>query len=85
MSERAEVKKLGAWIEERTNGVVGLTTWSPGDGVTRYRLGDNRNSIDVWHDYFGDNALVTAFGVRQAHVMCRAFLEGMDALSNPRR
>ena len=85
MTNRQEVKKLGAFIEERTGGVVGLTTYSPGDGVTRYRLGvgykvDTPNlAPGILHDYFGDRSLVTALGAAEALVMCRAFIEGLDA------
>lgn len=72
-----EIKKLAAHIAQRTSNRVALTTWSPGDGVTRYRLGI-MDSAATFHDYFGDRALTTANGRSAALAMCRAFLDGAN-------
>jgi hypothetical protein len=74
MTNRQEVKKLAAYIEKATGGGVALTTYSPGDGVTRYRLGTSYDGLA--HDYFGDRALVTALGAAEAYVMLRAYCAG---------
>ena len=76
MSNRAEIKKLGAYIEERTHGAIGLTTYSPGDGMTRYRLG-RTSAADGTHDYFGDYQIMTANGAAAAVMMLAAFIAGM--------
>jgi len=55
-------------------GGVALTTYSPGDGVTRYRLGTSYDGLT--HDYFGDHALCTALGAAEALVMLRAYIAG---------
>ena len=76
MNNRAEAKGLGKMIESLTDGRVGLTTYSPGDGVTRYALGEVGSLDDGFHDYFGDRQLCYAEGAASAVVMCRAFLAG---------
>ncbi len=79
-----ELKMLARHINERTNRRIALTTYSPGDGVTRYRLGighriDTPNLAPGYlHDYFGDRALCTALGRKEACLMLRAFLDGAN-------
>jgi hypothetical protein len=40
-----------------------ISTWSPGDGVTRYRFFD-----DGTRSYFGGNGIYTALGFKQAAI-----------------
>jgi len=70
-----------------------LSTYSPGDGVRRYRLLDVREwckrhdctEMDIEDglaappDYFGGVAIVTALGSHEAKVMVDAYIEGWDA------
>lgn len=85
MSTRTEVKQLGEYLADRTGHVYGLTTYSPGDGVTRYRIGrgypvDTPHLAPGYlHDYFGDYSVCTALGAAEALVMLRAFHAGLDA------
>ena len=72
------VREYGELIAEVTNGAVALTTYSPGDGVTRYKLGTAQHTADGTHDYFGDDALATAYGAAEALAMCKAFLAGYE-------
>jgi hypothetical protein len=87
MSTKQEVTKLGKHLEEVTDCVYGLTTYSPGDGVTYYKIGtgykvDTPNlAPGVLHDYFGDRTIVTAHGPAEALVMLRAFLAGRDSVA----
>jgi hypothetical protein len=74
VTNRQEIKKLGAYLEEVTGGEIGLTTYSPGDGMTRYRIGRRGESP---HDYFGDYEICTALGAREAVVMLRAYLAAL--------
>jgi hypothetical protein len=69
------VREYGELIAEVTNGAVALTTYSPGDGVTRYKLGTS-SAADCTHDYFGDDELATAYGAAEALCMCQGFLAG---------
>lgn len=78
MSNRNEIKELSEHLTNLTNGVYGVTTYSPGDGVTRYRIGTTGAS-DGLHDYFGDRAEVTALGASEALVMLQAFIAGYYA------
>ena len=71
---QAEVKKLAAYVEKATGGAVAMTTWAPGDGIRRYRLGTSYDGLH--HDYDGDDALVTAMGVQEAYVMLLAYIAG---------
>lgn len=73
---RKRVRNYGELIAEVTNGAVALTTYSPGDGVTRYKLGTAQHTPDGTHDYFGDDALATASGAAEALAMCLGFLAG---------
>ena len=70
-------REYGELIAEVTNGAVALTTYSPGDGVTRYRLGTS-SAPDGRHDYFGDDSLAVAAGAAEAVRMCQAFLAGYE-------
>lgn len=69
---RAELQER---IERATNGQYHLCTYSPGDGVTRYKIvsGDN--------DYFGGHAVQTVLGISAARDMVSAFLAGWFARS----
>ena len=78
-SNRTEAKRLGEHIAQLTNGRIGLTTYSPGDGITRYRLGTT-DAADGLHDYFGDRALCTALGAADALTMLQGFLQGWWAV-----
>jgi len=73
----------GAWLD----------TYSPGDGIRRYRLLDVRewcerhdctpadieSSRVTPPDYFGGVAIMTALGSREAKVMVDAYIAGWDA------
>ena len=74
---RKRVRDYGELIAEVTNGTVALTTQSPGDGVTRYRLGTS-TAPDGRHDYSGDRSLAVAVGVAEAVRMCQGFLAGYE-------
>jgi hypothetical protein len=58
---------------------VGLTlyTWSPGDGVTRYRFFTNHHVSD----YFEGEARFTALGLREAEAFVRGFQVGKGGVS----
>ncbi|KKL74975.1 hypothetical protein LCGC14_2059490 [marine sediment metagenome] len=46
-----------------------VRTWSPGDGITRYRFFTDGNN-----DYFGpDNGIYTALGLAEARTFVRAW------------
>jgi hypothetical protein len=51
--------------------IAGLTlyTWSPGDGLTRYRFFDNHHISD----YFAADGLFTALGIREAVAFARGY------------
>ena len=53
---------------------VGLTlyTWSPGDGMTRYRFFTDHHATD----YFGSEAQFTALGLKEAGAFVRGFQVG---------
>lgn len=76
MTTQQELKKHAAWLEEQTHGRVALTSYSPGDGMTRYRLGTT-SAADGRHDYFGDYAIANARGSASTLVMVDAFIAGM--------
>jgi hypothetical protein len=64
----------------RTGGRYALTKWSPGDGVTRYRI----VLVDVdddYADYFGSSPVMTALGRKEATLMVWSFIAGLDARS----
>lgn len=73
---KRELKAAAVEIYNRTNGRYALTTYSPGDGVTRYAIGRGNSSE---HDYFSDHAVAHALGSREALAVCYAFLAGLDA------
>ena len=50
-----------------------MTTYSPGDGVTRYRF-DSKDE-----DYFATNGDYTALGIAEARVYVAGRLDGCDA------
>lgn len=54
---------------------VGLTvsTWSPGDGMTRYRFSDDGQ------DYFACQPLYTALGIAEAVTWFRGYASGYHA------
>lgn len=49
---------------------IRVSTWSPGDGITRYRF------FRVETDYFGDHAIYTALGAKEARVFLAGFAAG---------
>ncbi len=59
-------------MEERAEAMgVHVRTWSPGDGVTRYRFFTDPNN-----DYFGpDSGLYTALGLKEAITFIRGWGE----------
>ncbi len=50
-----------------------IATWSPGDGVTRYRI------CPDGQDYFSTSGMPTALGFRAAETMVEAFAAGWHA------
>jgi len=62
---------------------LALDTWSPGDGLTRYRfIVQNDESID----YFGCSGahkLYTALGLNEAYIWVRGFKSGVLAGISP--
>jgi len=50
-----------------------METYSPGDGVTRYRIVKGEGG------YFGGQAICTAIGLKEAKMMADAFREGFFA------
>ena len=54
----------------------GLAAYSPGDGVTRYRI--VRLDEHGHADYFASRDLATAFGLQEAERLVSAFLAGLD-------
>lgn len=57
---------------------AGLTfsTWSPGDGMTRYRFFDD---TALNSDYFGGEPVQTCLGLREAEVWLRGYVAGKHA------
>jgi len=51
-----------------------VTTYSPGDGVTRYRF--SREDLDYFA--LGGNNSFTALGVKEADAMLDAYLYGIE-------
>jgi len=76
-NNKTRARDYGELIAEITNGAVALTTHSPGDGVTRYKLGTS-SAADGKHDYSGDRSLAVAVGVAEAVRMCQGFLAGYE-------
>jgi hypothetical protein len=73
-----DIRTLSALVHTRTDGRVGVTTYSPGDGQTRrYALGVS-DASDGRHDYFGDRRIVFALGANAARTMLLGFLAGLD-------
>ena len=59
---------------EQARGVgLYVTTWSPGDGVTRYRFAHEDG------DYFAVRALYTALGLTEAVTFWRGYRAGLEA------
>jgi hypothetical protein len=79
-----DIRTLSALVHARTAGRVGVTTYSPGDGETRYALGigyevDTPNLAPGYvHDYFGDRRIMSAVGAKAARTMLLGFLAGLD-------
>lgn len=45
-----------------------VRTWSPGDGVTRYRFFDGKRDKEEGQSYFGPaNGVYTALGLKEAY------------------
>ena len=49
-------------------------TWSPGDGVTRYRF-----SRELDSDYSACRAVVTVLGAKQADLVATVWMQGWEA------
>jgi hypothetical protein len=72
-----DIRTLSALIHTRTAGRVGVTTYSPGDGQTRYALGLVSSCMEH-HDYFADHRIMSAVGASAARTMLLGFLAGLD-------
>lgn len=58
---------------------VHIATWSPGDGVTRYRFIDKRSEPHWQWDYFStSHPLYTALGLREASVWLLGYSAGLN-------
>lgn len=58
-------------IEESASALgIHVATWSPGDGLTRYRF------FRTARDYFSDDGLFTALGAKEAGVFLRGYGAG---------
>lgn len=53
---------------------LGLATYSPGDGLTRYRFFPSGSPSD----YFGAAELYTALGVKEALTFVRGYIAGRE-------
>jgi len=58
---------------------VHIATWSPGDGVTRYRFIDKRSEPSWCWDYDAtSHPLYTALGLREASVWLLGYASGLN-------
>lgn len=59
---------------------IHVATWSPGDGVTRYRFINKRSEPEIEWDYFATlHPLYTALGLREASVWLLGYAAGQQA------
>lgn len=67
-----KIKVRRAWmLEDAANAGLFVRTYSPGDGVTRYRF-----FTDPHNDYFGPaNGIYTALGIKEAETFVRGYSE----------
>jgi len=58
---------------------VKVVTWSPGDGMTRYRFIDTRSEPYWDQTYFGtSHSLYTALGLREATIWLLGYAAGVQ-------
>jgi hypothetical protein len=77
-----DIKTLSNMIHTRTGGHVGVTTYSPGDGETRYALGTSDFNAGYLHNYFSDHRIMSCRGAKAARTMLTGFLAGIDYARN---
>lgn len=53
---------------------LGLTvdTWSPGDGMTRYKF------LPIGKEYFSDRGIATVFGFKDADLFTTGLVQGFE-------
>ena len=74
-----ERERLHKWADR--HGLY-VRTYSPGDGVTRYRFFHKAADGSTDNTYFGpENGLFTALGLREAHRMLDGYIAGKQAAS----
>lgn len=68
MKKQTKLESFQEWIN-----AYGLyvATWSPGDGVTRYKFSNKPGT------YYSVNELYTALGYREAATYARGFVDGI--------
>jgi hypothetical protein len=67
--------KLAEWLKRQTGGAYTLVWYSPGDGVTRYKIAEgNEGNVD----YFARHGEVRCLGLHDAELMVSAFIEGWN-------
>lgn len=69
MKKQTKLEGFQEWIKPYGLYVV---TWSPGDGVTRYRFYDSPHRY-----YDNENELHTALGYKEAVIFARGFIAGI--------
>lgn len=72
---------------EQAARAVGLyvATWSPGDGVTRYRFFTKTTPGSSYADYHQGDGIYTALGRKDAMAFISAYGQGRSARTNPSR
>ncbi len=73
-STKAKLNEMRARLEK--HGLY-ISTWAPGDGVTRYRF----HTKDI--DYFADDGIYTALGWKEAEIYARGLLDGIEHATKP--
>ena len=67
--------KLDTLNAELKNYGLSIDTWSPGDGVTRYRFFDGS---EQGGDYFASFGIFTALGWKEAVTFATGYCRGME-------
>jgi hypothetical protein len=82
MTENREVGKVSNRVDvlnaELKNYGVEVDTYSPGDGVTRYRFFKIDPGADYANDYFAGYGLYTALGWKEAVTFATGWRAGME-------
>ena len=76
----AELQKR---VDAYTEGTAGLVRYSPGDGVSRYRIVTVSEFDTYGADYFAGRDLCNALGLAECRVMVSAFCAGIDYAVRP--